>query len=127
MTAGEGNSGSTPSQFTVTLSAASGMTVTVGFNTTAGTAGPADFSTASGTLTFAPGETSKTISVGILGDVIDEPDETYQVNLTTPGNATISRAAGTGTITDDDATPSLSVNDILVGEANSGRRTPRLR
>ncbi|MEO8216430.1 MAG: Calx-beta domain-containing protein [Acidobacteriota bacterium] len=117
----EGNSGSTPAQFTVTLSAASALTVTVSYSTAAVTATSAvDYSAASGTLTFAPGEVSKTITVGVLGDLLNEPDETWNVNLSAPANATITKATGVGTINDDDPAPTLSLNDILVGEGNSG-------
>ncbi|HYE63971.1 MAG TPA: Calx-beta domain-containing protein, partial [Pyrinomonadaceae bacterium] len=62
-----------------------------------------DYEAASGTLTFAPGETSKGITVVVNGDTAVEPDETFTVNLSDPTNATISDAQGTGTITNDDA------------------------
>jgi len=103
----EGNSGSAPATFTVTLSSPSGQTVTVSYATGNGTATtPFDYTAVSGTLTFAPGETSKPISVPINGDTRFEGDETFFVNLTNPNNATISDPQGQGTITNDDAAPS---------------------
>ena len=57
------------------------------------------------TLTFAPGETTQTITVPVNGDVLDEADETFFVNLSSPVNATIADGQGVGTITDDDAAP----------------------
>src|ERR1035437_8119003 len=102
--ASEGKSGLTPFGFVVTLSAASESTVTVNFATADGTAtaGSGDYVPTSGTLTFTPGETSKPITVTVNGDTTVEPTETFFVNLSSPTNATIAVAQGTGTITDDD-------------------------
>src|SRR6185295_8866597 len=72
------------------------------------------------TLTFNPGVTTQTFAVTVQSDLLDETNETYFVNLTSPTNATISDSQGQGTITDDDATPSLSINDVTVTEGNSG-------
>src|SRR5262249_14659846 len=78
----EGDSGTTDATFTVSLSAASGKTVTVDYATADGSAAAGDdYTAASGTLTFAPGETSKTVTVSVIGDRIDEDDETFVVNL----------------------------------------------
>ena len=100
----EGNVGTTPFVFTVTLSAASGSTVTVDFATANGSAAaPGDFAATSGTLTFAPGATSQTITVSVVGDTVPEPNETFVVNLSNAANATIAVAQGTGTIVNDDA------------------------
>jgi hypothetical protein len=90
--------------FTVTLSAASAQTVTVNYNTENGTATTADndYQAASGTLTFAPGEVSKTINVTIVGDNTVEPNQTFSVTLTSPTNAGIIDGSGTGTIVNDD-------------------------
>ncbi len=101
----EGNAGTKLLNFTVTLSAASNLTVTANYTTANGTAtAPSDYtSIASTLLTFNPGDTSKTIPVTINGDVSFEPDETFFVNLSNPGNATISDNQGRGTIQNDDA------------------------
>jgi uncharacterized repeat protein (TIGR01451 family) len=121
VTLAEGNSGTTNFTFTVTLSASSNLTVTVNYATADGTATIAnnDYQAASGTLTFNPGETSKTITVKVNGDTTTEPDETFTVNLTTPTNASISRAQGTGTILNDDA-PAIqfSAPTYTVGEGD---------
>ena len=98
--------------FTVTLSAASGQEVTVAYSTAGGTATEGtDYTAASGTLTFAAGETTKTVSVALADDSLDEPDEAFELRLSSPMNATLARGTATGTITDDDATPTLSVGD----------------
>ncbi len=57
------------------------------------------------------------------GDVKDEPNETLLVNLTVPANATILDGQGTGTITNDDGAPTLSIDDVAVAEGNAGTTT----
>ena len=103
VTATEHDSGSAAASVTVRLSRASDQVVTVSYATADGTAtSPADYTAASGTVTFAPGETTKTIAVSIVGDAVDEPDETFTVNLSSPGNATIVDGQAIVTIADDD-------------------------
>jgi VCBS repeat-containing protein len=99
----EGNSGTRPMVFTVTLSAASSSSVTVSYATLSGTASTKDYQTTSGTLTFAPGETTKTISVLVIGDGFKEANETFVVRLSNAVNATIARSDALGTIIDDDS------------------------
>ena len=107
--------------FTVSLTAASQQTVTVKYSTANGTATTADYTPIPMTLlTFAPGETSKTISVQITTDVFDEPNETFKVLLATPTNATLAVSEGIGTILDEDPTPKLTINDINVTEGTTG-------
>ncbi len=79
----EGNSGSTPFTFTVSLSAAYDQAVTVNYATADSTATTAhnDYVATSGTLTFAPGETSKTITVQVIGNITPEQSKTFFVNL----------------------------------------------
>ena len=102
----EGNSGTTTLSFTVTLSKASGQPVSVGYATADGTATtPADYQSASGKLTFAPGEKSKNVEVAVVGDTAVEQDETFTVTLSSPVNATIADASATGTIKNDDVAP----------------------
>ena len=100
----EGNSGTTNFVFTVTLSAASNLTVNVDYATANGTATIADndYQAVSGTLTFNPGNLTRTITVLVNGDQKFEPDETFFVNLTNAVNATISDSQGLGTIQNDD-------------------------
>jgi hypothetical protein len=117
----EGNSGTVNAVFTVTLSAASGQAVTVNFATVNGTAtAGSDYVAKSDVLTFNPGETSKNIIVVVNGDTANEPNETFFVNLSNPSNASISVNQGLGTINNDEGMPSLSINDVVVAEGNSG-------
>ena len=101
----EGNTGSTNLNFTVSLSApyCSGA-VTMNYATADDSAiGGIDFtSIASTALSFAAGESSKTVTVALTGDTIPEINETFFVNLTSPTNATIADAQAIGTITNDD-------------------------
>ena len=121
VTVTEGDTGTVTATFTATLSAASGKTVTVDYATSAVTANaPADYTAATGTLTFTPGTTTRAVAIDVQGDVSDEPDETYRVTLSNPGNATIAAAIGTGTITDDDPVPSIAIDDVTVAEGSAG-------
>src|SRR5204862_3124170 len=108
----EGNSGTTNANFIVTLSAASGRTVTVNYATADGTAtAPSDYvAIPTTTLTFNPGQTTKTITVPVNGDIVDESDEAFTVNLFNPTNATLAGATGTGTIIDDDGPPTVTLS-----------------
>jgi Calx-beta domain-containing protein len=99
----EGNVGTTTLSFPVTLSAASAQAVTVDYATADGSASaPGDYAVASGKLTFAPGEKSKTITVSVVGDLAIEQDESFTVSLSNPVNATIAAGSATGTISNDD-------------------------
>ena len=99
----EGNSGLRPITFKVTLDKASGKTVTVHYSTSNGTAtAGSDYNAASGTVTFSPGQTSKTITVYIRGDKLKEKDEIFFVNLNSPVNAVLGNNRGTGIIRNDD-------------------------
>ena len=100
----EGNSGTTPATFTVSLSHASGNPVTVQDATANGTAtAGADYTAGSGTLTFNPGVTSLPIAVPVTGETAAEPNETFAVNLTTPVNGVFGDNQGAGTIVNDDS------------------------
>lgn len=104
----ETNSGMLPLTFEVTLYVGNPtiprtQTITVDFATADGTAvAGEDYIATSGTLTFAPDETTKFIPVPIIGDYVIEPTETFTVNLSNPVNATINRGVGVGTIGNDD-------------------------
>ncbi len=103
--------------FTVTLSAASAREVKVNWATADGTATKgADYTESSGQLTFAPGDTSKTLGVPVLGDGSTEENETLKVNLSSPTGATVIDGQGDGTIVDRNAPPSLSVSDTRAAE-----------
>jgi hypothetical protein len=117
----EGNAGTLNAKFTVKLSAASSNTVTVNYATANGTAvAPGDYQAASGKLTFTPGQIAQVITVPIVGDILDEPNEKFQVNLSAAVKAAVADAQGTGTITDNDPAYSLAVNSVTVTEANTG-------
>lgn len=94
--------GNTNALFVVRLSSSSQQAVTVNYATANGSAkAPADYTAKSGTLTFAPGETSKTVAVAIRGDRRDERNETFFVNLS-GANTTVADARGRATIVDND-------------------------
>src|SRR5262249_17379580 len=96
--------------------------VTVNYVTSNGTAtSGSDYQAANGTLTFAPGETSKTITVLVKGDRVAEPNETFHVNLSSPTHATFSNSSGLGTILDDE--PRISISDVTRSEGNKGQTT----
>ncbi|MFY9577863.1 MAG: Ig-like domain-containing protein [Gaiellaceae bacterium] len=102
----EGDSGTTAFDFTVSLSNSYTSDVTVDYGTADGTAtAPDDYQAATGTLTFTPGQTSKTVSVLANGDTSVEPDETFSVTLANASGATLAKATGTATIANDDSTP----------------------
>ena len=114
------NEGAGTATFTVRLSAASGQTITVNYATADDSAVDGeDYATKSGTLTFAPGATTATFTVSILDDSIDEPDQGFFINLNSPTNATIADGQGLGTITDNDAAPTVSVGDSTVTEGDN--------
>jgi hypothetical protein len=107
----EGNGGTTPMTFNVTLSAPSAVAVTVNYATAAGTAtAGADYVSTTGQLTFPANSTSRTITVQVIGDTNVEANETFTVTLSTPQNASISRATATGTIVNDDASPASRIH-----------------
>lgn len=110
----EGDSGTTNAVFTVSLSAVSSSDVTVDFATADGTATEGDDYTATnGSLTIPAGATSANIEVPVLGDTLEEGNETFVVTLSNPANAAIADGEGTATIIDDDGPP------LLVFEAES--------
>jgi len=117
----EGDSGTKLANFTVMLSAASDLTVTVNFATANGTANSSDYQSTSGTVTFSPTETTQTVSVTLNGDTAFEADDTYFVNLSSAANATIADNQGLGTILNDDAQGgifSFSQSSYSVGESD---------
>lgn len=102
----------TQATFTITLSEASNDTVTVQYTTQDGTATATDgaidnefddYFAESGTVTFAAGQTTQTITIGVIGDGLTESNETFTVNLANATNATIADGQATGTILNDDS------------------------
>ncbi|MFI0797788.1 von Willebrand factor type A domain-containing protein [Amycolatopsis lurida] len=105
VTVGEGSGGAqVPATFTVSLlGGPSPNPVTVQYATANGTASaPADYTAASGMVTFAPGQTARPVTVLVNPDTVDEPNETFTVNLSAPSGAGLIDATGVGTIVDDD-------------------------
>src|SRR5262249_38689500 len=105
VTRAEGRNGKTAFTFTVTLSAAYDQPVTVSFQTVNGTAttGDNDYVANSGTLTFAPSETTKTITIDVKGDSKKEADEYFYLDLSgNSSNSWFTKKRGIGTIINDD-------------------------
>jgi hypothetical protein len=99
----EGNAGTTPFVFTVSLSAPSAAPVTVHFSTQDGSAlAGSDYIATSGDLTFAPGEVTKQITVQVNGDTTEEEVEEFFVDLTSASGAGIGDSEGLGRIFNDD-------------------------
>ncbi len=117
----EGNAGTVPADFTVTLTPAFTDAVTVHYATVAGTASSGgDYVAKSGTLTFPPGVTTQAVDVPVRGDLLREEDETFGLVLSSPVNASVSVATATATILDDDAPPALSIGDTTGAEGDAG-------
>ncbi|MGD9720938.1 MAG: Calx-beta domain-containing protein [Pirellulales bacterium] len=116
----EGTGGTTDFVFTITRFLPSGTEASIVYSTSNGTANAgADYVTQTGTLTFAPGDTAKLITITVNGDTTDETDETFFVNLSDPVGAVASASPGVGTILDDDGPVSISVANASGSEDNS--------
>ena len=106
--------------FEIVMTGESDSPATVDYATSDDTAlAAADYEAISGTLTFVPGESSKTIAVPLLDDEVHEADETLFLTLASPDGATLPTAAdadATGTITNDDGEPTLAVADATASE-----------
>jgi hypothetical protein len=131
VTQAEGNSGTAVFQFTVTKTGATVFATSVNFATAAGATNPAtagscgasiDYESASGTLNFAAADTTKTFNVNVCGDIVHELHETFKVTLSAASGATISDPEGVGTITNDDAEPTLSIDDVALAEGDSSTK-----
>ncbi len=108
----EGDTGQTNAEFQVRLTRASGQPISINYATANGTATAGqDYTSRSGTLTFAAGTTSltQTISIPIRGDTLDEPNETFTILLSNPANASLLTSTARCTILDDDAPSTLSL------------------
>jgi hypothetical protein len=106
-----------PMVFTAVLNEPQPETVTFDYETVSDTANGGDYLSQSGTVTFAPGETSKTITITILSDSFSEDTETFHLNFSNPVHATLAATQATGTILDNDPVPALSVSDFSRGES----------
>ena len=125
----EPRSGSAEAEFTVTLDRPSVNPVVVDWSTADGSAKAitGDYRAASGTVTFAPGETTMTVSVPVLADTVQEDDETFTLHLANPVDATIDRNDATGTIESPDAIvdKGISVSDVTATEGDAQLGTMR--
>ncbi|MDA1164482.1 MAG: hypothetical protein O3B13_15420 [Planctomycetota bacterium] len=122
VTMNEGSANSTFFVFTVLLEAVSADPVSISYGTIQDTAQQGgDFIATPGTLVFAPGELSKTITVEVNGDTTTEGNEQFFVQLFNPVNAVLVNDRGVGTILNDDAIVTFA--DVSVVEGNSGMST----
>jgi Calx-beta domain len=119
----EGTGGTKTLNFTITQDAPGKSKVS--FKTKNGTAtSPADYIAKSGSVRFAGKKLTKTVGLTIVGDALDEPDETFFLELTVATGATIADGEGVATITDDDLPPDVSVPATLsVPEGQTGDTT----
>jgi hypothetical protein len=102
----EGNTGSKSATVTITLSKAASTPITVNYGTFDGTARAGeDYVSGSGTVSFAAGETSKSVNITINGDTTYEADETFQVRLTNASGASLLKSSGTITLVNDETAP----------------------
>ena len=114
----EGDAGTLNAVFTVNLSAAASVPITVDYATLGGTAIEGlDYLRSSGSLTFLPGVTSGNIVVAINGDLIDEVNEFYAVLLSNPTNVTIVDDEAQGTIVDNDGLPPVVSPSVALANA----------
>jgi len=125
VTLAEGDAGSSLATFTVSLARSPDDTVTVEITTADSTAIAATLDyvaiDTAEIVTFVPGgPLAQPVSVTILGDVLTEANETYLVLLANPAGATIGDGIGLGTITNDDAQPAVTIDDVSVAEGDTG-------
>jgi hypothetical protein len=114
----EGNGEEVNADFTVSLSEVGLQPLTVNYATSNVTAvADADYTSTAGVLTFAPGETSKTITVSILGESFIENNETFNVNLSAPLNGVVADGRGIGTIISDELPPPI----VLITSPDNGQ------
>ncbi len=120
----EGNNPTTTTAtFVLSLSAASDQAVTVNFATVNGTAvSSSDYDSNSGVVTFAPGETTQSISVTIRGDKLVENNEQFFVDLSGPTAALLGDSRAIGTIINDDL-PNIVISNVSTLEGNFGTKT----
>jgi len=112
----EGDSGTTDIVFTVTRSGTHG-TSSVHYETQGVTAtSDVDFTSVSGQLSFPTGVPTRTLTVPVVGDLLDESDEVLAVNLSNPTGGHIQDGQGLGTIVDDDSTPVATPQSVSTDE-----------
>jgi hypothetical protein len=118
----EGNTGTTTAAFTVNLSAPSARTVRVNYTLEMITAASgADVENVSGRFEIPAGQTTATIDIPVAGDLLDEFDETFKINLSSPSGASLVNTSALGTIIDNDAEPTLTISDVSRSESDLGQ------
>ena len=116
----EGTGGAASAVFRVRLSAASAAPVTVSYATSDGGATtPADYAARSNALSFAPGETEKTVAVPVVSDALDETHENFSFDLSGANGATLADAHAFATVVDDDPEVTVSVGDASAAEGDA--------
>ena len=105
--------------FPVTLSGASAFPITVSYRTVDGTAEAGiDYTAGVGELSFAPGKTERSVTIAVIDDELDEADETFLVQLDAVVNATMADGEATGTISDEDEAPAITITDARTVESS---------
>jgi uncharacterized protein YhjY with autotransporter beta-barrel domain len=123
VTLAEGNSGTTNAVFTVSLSAPAaqgGVTFDIATTNSTATAGQDYVANSQTGVTIPAGSTSASFPVVINGDALNEPTETFFVRITNVTGAFVGGSQGTGTITNDDPLPTLSIGNVTLAEGNLG-------
>jgi hypothetical protein len=121
----EGDGGNIPIQFDVELEQPVAFATSLAFDTLGGTAtSDVDFRPLSSTLSFGADQTSQTITIDVIGDLVPEDDETFTVGISDPSSGTIAVATATGTIIDDDTVAvdpelTLTFDSTIVLEGDS--------
>lgn len=123
----EGGTGTKLATLSVSLTGSSDQTISATYTTSDITAtstgalstGGADYVASTGVVTFLPGEMTKDITFTINGDMVYEPDETFSVTLSDIQNAIAGNLISSVAITNDDAIPTLSINNVSANEGNS--------
>ena len=124
VSAAEGHSGTTPFNFTVSLSETSPVSVSVAYTTADSTAqAGSDYVAAAGMLTFTSGQVTKPLPVSVNGDANFEGNESFLVKLTPLHDAGPGDTQGVGTIVDDDAPPAISISDVTANEGDADSTT----
>ena len=117
VSATEGNWGTKAFSFTVQASGSLKGSASVAYRDGDGTAGaPNDYTQSSGSLSFDRRVKTRTVTVQVVGDTIDEVDETFQVLLSSPSGATLADGVGVGTIVDDDSPPVTGTRIAAAGD-----------
>lgn len=122
----EGDGGTTNATFTLSLDKPAPSVALLDVATESGSAlAGQDFTQTSTRVVFSPGDSSQTVSIPVVGDLIDEPEQNFFVTLQTAGNVVVAGdGRGVATIVDNDDPPTISVSEVVeVTEGNAGTTT----